>query len=114
MIAFVLGAMLLFDAPGVEMPWPTILLLALSLGGFTIWAGGKALAAQRRPIRTGSEALVGQMARAKGSFQAGEEGSVFLAGEWWNAELETGEVAAGDQVEVVGRAGYTLQVRRTA
>jgi membrane protein implicated in regulation of membrane protease activity len=56
----------------------------------------------------------------KGSFASGETGSVFVAGEWWNAQLvgEAGQeiiaVQIGDTVEIVGRRGYMLLVRPVA
>ena len=110
-IAFGLGAALLFDAPGVAAPWPAIIALAVALGAFSFFAGTKGLAAQRRPAKTGSEGLIGQIGAAKAPFSAHERGSVFVYGEWWNARLERGQVNAGDEVEVIGRRGYTLMVR---
>jgi membrane-bound serine protease (ClpP class) len=110
MIAFVFGAVLLFNTPGLRVPWAAILSLAALLGGLTIFAGSKALAAQRRPPLTGGDALVGQTARAKSAFAAGEEGAVFLQGEWWSAALTSGAVEANDMVRVTARRGYTLEV----
>lgn len=112
--AFGLGAALLFDAPGITIPWVTVLGLALALGAFTFIAGSLGLAAQRRPALTGSEAMIGQRAQVKLPFAQGEAGSVFLVGEWWNAELQEGAVQAGDEVTVVERRGYTLLVKRDA
>lgn len=111
--AFILGAFLLFDSPTMRLPWPTVIALALGGGGFAVFAGAKGLAAQRRPPLTGGEWLIGQTATAKLPFRAGARGSVFLAGEWWNAELESGEVVAGEEVLVTGRHGYVLRVRKT-
>ena len=90
MIAFVLGAMLLFNTPGVQTPWATIITLGIGMGVFTIWIGAKALAAQRKPHYSGNEALIGKQGTAKQAFASGEVGSVFVAGEWWNAKLESG------------------------
>ncbi|MEZ4735711.1 MAG: nodulation protein NfeD [Caldilineaceae bacterium] len=112
--AFVLGAALLFDAPGIAIPWVTIIGLAAGLGAFTFWAGSLGLAAQRRPALTGSEGLIGQRAQAKQAFVYGQIGSVFVAGEWWNAELQEGAVNAGDEVFIIDRKGYTLIVKRAA
>ena len=110
MIAFVFGAVLLFNTPGLKVPWAAILSLAALLGGLTIFAGSKALAAQRRPPLTGGDALIGLTARAKSAFAAGEEGAVFIQGEWWNAVLTDGAVEANDKVRVTARRGYTLEV----
>lgn len=113
-IAFIMGSLLLFDAPGVAMPWPMLLTIVGLMVGFTIFAGSKALIAQRRQPVTGSEGLIGQPATVKTAFHADEVGSVFVAGEWWNAKLESGQVDEGDQVTVVARDRYTLVVRRNA
>ncbi len=116
-VAFVLGGALLFDAPGLNTPWVTLVGLALFMAAFTFFAGYKGLAAQRKPASTGSEGMIGQLAQVKQSFASGETGSVFVAGEWWNAQLvdHTQEVIAvqiGDEVEITGRKGYTLLVKR--
>lgn len=130
-IAFSLGGALLFDAPGIETPWVTILTLAVSLALFTVFAGAKGLAIQRRPTITGGEALIGQRASVRQSFAPGEMGKVFVDGEWWNAQLASttegttavvatdigtppsvSTVQPGDEVEIVGRKGYTLLVKK--
>jgi membrane-bound serine protease (ClpP class) len=89
-----------------------LIVLALALGGFTVFAGAKALAAQRQPIYSGGEGLIGRVATVKTAFGAGETGSVFVQGEWWNARLNEGTLAAGEQVQVIGRDGFTLIVAR--
>lgn len=111
-VAFILGGALLFDTPGIQVPWVTLIVLALALGGFTVFAGAKALAAQRQPVYSGGEGLIGRVATVKAPFSAGETGSVFVQGEWWNARLHEGSLAAGEQVRVTGRDGFTLIVTR--
>lgn len=108
--AFIAGSVLLFDAPGVDVPWIPIVSLALLLGFFTIWAGGMGLAAQRKQAITGMEGLIGQRGVVKSGFDTDEEGRVLVSGEWWNAKLDEGELMVGDEVTVVGQDGYTLYV----
>ncbi len=110
-VAFILGALLLFDTPGVSIPWPTLLLIVGLLSGVIIFAGSKALLAQRRQPITGSEGMIGQTAKVKADFGTGEIGSVFVQGEWWNATIKEGRVRKGDRVKVVDRDGYTLIVK---
>lgn len=133
-VAFALGGALLFDTPGIATPWITILSLAISLGLFTFFAGAKGLAIQSRPTITGSEGMIGQHAKVRESFAAGEMGRVFVDGEWWHAELVSATamtsqappaaadlddatappvtaVQIGETVEIVGRNGYTLLVK---
>lgn len=110
-VVFIFGAALLFDAPGVDIPWPAIIVLAVGLGGFTFYAGSMGLAAQRRPSKTGGDGLIGQVATVKETFSAGQRGKVYVYGEWWNAELDHGTVTADERVRVTGREGYTLRVQ---
>jgi membrane-bound serine protease (ClpP class) len=112
MVAFGLGGLLLFDTPGVELPWPAIIALAVALGLLIFWMASKGLAAQRRPVRTGSEGLMGRTVRLRQPLSAGQPASIFLAGEWWTAELDDGTVDAGETVEVTGQRGLTLLVQR--
>jgi membrane-bound serine protease (ClpP class) len=109
-IAFVLGAGLLFDTPGVRVPWVTVVLLAVSIAAVIIFAGSKVLAAQRAPATTGGEGVIGRVATAKAAFVAGEEGSVFFQGEWWTARLASGRLEPGQRAQVVGLDGLTLIV----
>lgn len=108
--AFVAGSVLLFDVPGVEVPWIPILTFAGLLGLFTVWAGGLGLAAQRQQALTGMEGLIGQRGVVKQGFDERGKGSVLVAGEHWNAILDGGPLAIGDEVTVTGQDGYTLQV----
>ncbi len=110
MVAFGLGAVLLFDEPGIEISWPALITLAVGMGLFVLWASAKGLAAQRRPVLTGGEGLMGMVGQARQSIAAGQRGSVFVNGEWWTAELTHGAVTAGDAVRVTGRRGHTLLV----
>lgn len=112
--SFIFGSALLFDAPGLAVPWVTILTMTALMGSFTVFAGGKALAAQRRQPISGREALIGSTATVRGLFDEQGRGSVHTAGELWNATLASGSPApvSGDRVIVEGRQGYTLIVRK--
>lgn len=110
--SFIFGAALLFNSPEVNVPWVTIVMLALIMGAFSFFAGGMGLAAQRQPLLTGMESLIGQKALVKKPFSSGEKGTVFVAGEWWNATLDDGSIQSGDEVQIVDSQGYTLIVRK--
>lgn len=116
-VSFVFGAALLFDAPGLAVPWPTIISLGVGMGAFTLFVGGKALAAQQRQTATGSEGLIGSLATVRIPFDENGRGTVLIAGELWNAQLHKAPasdrpaLAAGDLVNVAAREGYTLIVR---
>lgn len=109
-IAMLLGGALLFDTPGISTPWPTLILLAIILGALTLFISYYALRAQGRPALTGTEGLVGATGITKAAFRVGETGSVFVQGEWWNARIPSGEIAANRPVRVLGRERMTLIV----
>lgn len=110
LIAFLLGGALLFDTPGIATPWPTLITLAVILGGMAFLMSYLALRAQRSPALTGTEGLIGAIGVAKQAFNASETGSIFVQGEWWSARLTHGEVAANEQVRVLARDRMTLVV----
>jgi membrane-bound serine protease (ClpP class) len=109
-LSFVLGAFVLFNTGQLQVPWPTIIGLALGTGAFFAFAVAKAVAAQRRRPVTGFEGIVGRTAVVREALDP--EGMVLAEGELWRAESESGPLAVGEKVIVVGRDGYRLHVRR--
>jgi len=61
---------------------------------------------------TGSEDLVGEIAKAE--TEIAPEGTIKIMGEIWNARIddENMSVKKGNKVEVVGKEGLTLIVKR--
>ena len=108
--SFVFGALILFNSPYFRLSLPLVLGVGLATGAFFFFAVAKAVAAQRAPAVTGSEGLVGQIAEVRTPLDP--EGTVFVQGELWNAVAEDGPVARGEKVEVLGRDGFRLRVRR--
>ncbi len=108
--SFIVGAGILFNTPYTNVPWPTIIGLALATAAFFIFALTKALRAQQRRPTTGMEALVGMRAEVRVALEP--RGQVLVNGELWQAELAEGAAPAGTQVEVIGSQGMRLQVRR--
>ena len=115
-IAFIFGSALLFDAPGLAVPWVTIISLGVAMGAFALFVGGKVVEAQRRGTATGSEGVIGSLATVRVPFAENGLGKVLLAGELWNAKLrgvssgEAEPAEVGDQVKVEAREGYILVV----
>ncbi len=115
-IAFIFGSALLFDAPGLAVPWVTIISLGVAMGAFALFVGGKVVEAQRRGTATGSEGVIGSLATVRVPFAENGRGKVLLAGELWNAKLrgatsdEEAPAEVGDQVKVEAREGYILVV----
>lgn len=111
-ISFILGSLILFkdEELGYQVPvWPLIG-AGLTLGALAFFAIGKALAVQRRQPTTGIEALFGAKATARTALDP--TGTVWVAGERWQATSEEGEIEAGTAVEIVGAEGFRLRVRR--
>ena len=115
-VAFIFGSALLFDAPGLAVPWVTIISLGVGMGAFALFVGGKVVAAQRMGTATGSEGVIGSLATVRVPFAENGRGKVLLAGELWNAKLrgvssgEAEPAGVGDQVKVEAREGYILVV----
>lgn len=75
----------------------------------------KVIAAHRgRPVRTGTEELVGSVGEARSGLDP--DGQVYLAGAIWAARLASGDrpVRLGDKVRVEAVEGLTLVVRPQA
>lgn len=108
-ISFVAGAALLFYQPFVEIPWATIIGLALFTAAFFTFIIAKVIRAQHRPPVTGMEALIGRVAEAR--TELNPTGLVYVEG-LWQAEALDPPVPAGSKVQVVGYEGLRLKVRR--
>jgi membrane-bound serine protease (ClpP class) len=109
LISLLFGLALLFqNEPGV---YRVNLWLIIGLGGaiaiFWTFATGKALAAQRRPVTTGVQTMVGQRAEVRGP------GLVFVDGALWQAHAaDDSDLVPGEEVEVQAVDGLQLTVRR--
>jgi membrane-bound serine protease (ClpP class) len=110
-IAFVLGATMLFEGPGsfFRVSWSVIIPAALLTAGFFAFAMGMAWRAWKTRPTTGREGLVGERAVVRRRLDP--SGKVMVRGELWRARAEE-TVEAGESVEVVGVDGLTLEVRR--
>jgi membrane-bound serine protease (ClpP class) len=107
--AFVIGSIVLMDTdtPGMELSRGLVGGIATAAGTVmlgTIWL---AMRARRRPIATGREQLVGDIAEAVDAFTS--RGQVRIYGELWNA-VSSRPVAAGQQLRVDSVHGLTLHV----
>lgn len=112
-VAFIAGAMLMFDrdVPGMGVPLPLIIGLAASSAVFVLLGGGMALGARRMPVVSGREALVG----ASGIVEMVDGDTVWarVRGELWRVQTR-GPVAVGQSVQVSAVEGLTLVVKTAA
>jgi membrane-bound serine protease (ClpP class) len=114
LVSLVIGALIFFDTgansegPGLN-PWALIGAVA-ALGAISVTILSFAIRAQRSPVTTGVEGLIGQTATV--IVALAPTGRVRLRGENWAARLASGEgsVRAGEAVRITGIDGITLAV----
>jgi membrane-bound serine protease (ClpP class) len=111
LVAFVLGAIFLFDpdrsTTPLQVAWPVIAGAAAASAAMLIGVLGFALKARRRPVRTGAEQMIG--AEATIVRWDGARGLVHVHGETWSA-VSASALTAGQKVRVTGRDGLLLSV----
>ncbi len=113
-VAFGLGSLLLFDTPEstIAVDRSLIVTAVVLVSSLMIAVAYLVVRAQRRPVRTGAEGLVGEIGVVRAT--RGDTVTVFVHGEHWDGVGE-GALAAGDRVEVVRvESGLRLRVRPLA
>ena len=115
--SFIVGALVLFNSPGTpqfqKVSMPLVILIGILTGAMFAFIIGLALRAQKVPVRTGHESMVGRDGVASSDITF--SGQVQLGGELWTAELAGGSdpVCKGDRVKVVKVVGLHLVVKKT-
>jgi membrane-bound serine protease (ClpP class) len=108
-VAFVFGALLLFDPAGdaYQVSLPLAIAIAVTMGLFMLLVVAKLVQIRRRPVEVGVHSLVGELGVVRG------DGLVFVNGVMWNAHRADGEALelGGDvAVEAVEEDGLELVV----
>jgi membrane-bound serine protease (ClpP class) len=108
--AFMIGALMMFPArtPGFELSGAVVTVAAIASALLIVGALGALLHSRKKPVVTGSEALIG--AKGEAVFWDGEEGRVRVHGEIWRARADA-PLKAGTPVKVVRRDGLVLLVQ---
>lgn len=114
--SLIVGALVLFNSPSlpsftrVSVPLVVTMSTITGISFFVILMF--AIRAQKTPIRTGQESLVGRTGIVRLAIQPA--GIVQLGGEQWTAVLDQGEndIPVGERVRVVRVDGLRLVVRR--
>jgi membrane-bound serine protease (ClpP class) len=79
--------------------------IGLAIAAFWVFVTSKGIAARRRPVKMGPQALVGAAGEVR------QDGLVFVGGELWRAHTTDGtQLLAGERVEVRARDGLELTV----
>lgn len=112
-VSFFLGALMLFNhaAPGFTLSLAWIIPATVITTAFFVFVVGKGIRAQFKPVRAGTETMLGKRVKALSRIDS-QGGQVFIEGELWNAVSEI-PVEAGQPAEVTGVTGLTLHVNPT-
>jgi membrane-bound serine protease (ClpP class) len=112
-ISFIVGALVLFNSPGVpqaqRVSVPLVIGVGVAIGLMFFGILVFALRALRAPVSMGVESMIGKTGTAKMWDEAG--GQVQVQSELWSAE-SSDKISKGDQVEVVEIHGLRLKVRK--
>jgi membrane-bound serine protease (ClpP class) len=118
--SFILGALVLFNSPGTpefqRVSVPLVVASALVSAAVFGTILGFALRAQKAPVRTGQESLIGRVGTVRDDVLPHKGGMVQVAGELWSAEQAEGEasIPKGARVEVVAVKGVRVIVKRAS
>lgn len=112
-ISFVIGALMLTDValtPMMRVSWQVIIVVTMLMLAFFLFVIGASVRAHLRKVQTGREGMLRQHGHALGDLKP--VGEVMVEGERWRARAVEGEIAKGEEVEVVNEEGLTLFVRK--
>jgi membrane-bound serine protease (ClpP class) len=109
LVAFVVGSIILLDTdvPGLNIALPVIAGVAVAGGLVLIGLVYVVSRSLRRPVVTGTQAMIGSVAEAFEDF--GSSGRVRVGAELWNAH-SSAPVRAGQPVRIVRVEGLSLWV----
>jgi membrane-bound serine protease (ClpP class) len=108
-ISFALGSIMLFESPdpALRVSWDVLIPAVVITSLFFAGVIALAVKAQLRKPVTGQQGMIGEEGEAVSD--VGEEGKVFLKGEYWKA-VSPVPIRKGSRVKVVGIRGLTLEV----
>ena len=111
--ALIASGLLLYDTDSdvFEVSVPVAIATGGALGGFTLFAASKAVAARHAPPRDPAHDLLGAVGTVRTAFDP--TGQVYVQGALWRARLEHPEsaVAVGERIRVTSVDGLTLTVK---
>lgn len=110
-VGTLVGAGFAWRDAGHDLPVAAIIVGAVILAAFIVFASRKALTAHReQPVRTGHEELVGDVGEVREPLDPA--GQIFIEGALWRARVADGERAInlGNRVRVKSVDGLTLVV----
>ena len=110
-VSFLIGSLMLFNRadPLFRLSLSYIIPATLMTAAFFAFVIGKGLRAQRLPVKTGVQAMVGKTVTASTPIDS-QGGRVFVEGENWSAVSDT-PVEPGEVIEIAEVQGLTLKVQ---
>ena len=114
LICFVLGSLMLFDAPIPDMrvSLGVVLPTAVVLAGVTAFLLNRVVRAHRAQPMTGEEGLVGEVGTALSDINP--TGKVLVHGEYWDARSTAASIASGARVRVTAVGSKRIDVEPVA
>lgn len=112
-ISLTLGSLMLFESPdpNVQVSMNIVLPTVATLAAIILFIVQRALSAQRRPVATGAQGIVGEIGVA--STDLAPDGRVFVHGELWSASSQR-PIQKGARVRVIHVDGLQLLVEPLA
>jgi membrane-bound serine protease (ClpP class) len=108
--SLIAGALILFNSPLYRVSLVAVVAVAGVTGLFFAFAIASVARAQKWPVLTGREGLIGEPAQARTPLDP--DGMVFVKGELWQATALDGPIAQDDPVEIVSMEGFRLRVKK--
>lgn len=94
---------------GIKIPLSVTIVIALLLGTFVFITHKVIIPALRKKKVTGSEGMIGLRGQVIEPLMPA--GTIRVGDEYWKAKSVGEDVAAGEEVEILGVDGLTLKVR---
>lgn len=111
-ISFITGSLILFSngPPGIGVSIWLIITTTIFISGLLGLLVMAIIRGQKRPVITGQEALLGETGIVREELNP--RGTIFIAGEIWNAETTGETIPRGEKVVITEINGLSLKVQK--
>jgi membrane-bound serine protease (ClpP class) len=109
--SMLIGSIMFIDSPlpFMRVSFAVIVPAVIFTALFFVFAVGMGIKAQKKKVTTGETGIIGEIGEARTDI--GGTGSVFVHGEYWNANSDE-RIPANSKIQVVAVDGMTLKVKR--
>ena len=118
--SLIAGGLVLFNSPATpqfqHVSVPLVVGSSLFIGGMFAIVLTFAIRAQRTPIKTGQEAMIGRVGIVRKTIPSHGTGQAQVGGEMWTAELADGDepLPVGTRVKVIAVSGIHIKVSKVS